>query len=76
VTVAINGKPDVLTIPEVWALCRAHIELGLQSDQVGMLAVGDTPDPDLLETEVRDIMASRPELKDACSRILDALGKT
>jgi hypothetical protein len=75
-TVSVNGKPDVLTTSEVWELCKAHNQLDLRTDQVGALYVGEEIDPALLEQEARAIMAARPDLNDACSRVLAALGKT
>jgi hypothetical protein len=72
-TYAVSGRPDVLTQSEVWDLCRAHMELGLTSDELGAIAVGDEPDGELLGHEVRIIMAARPALADACNRILTAL---
>ena len=34
-TVSVNGRPDVLSTAEAWALCRAHSQLALKTDQVG-----------------------------------------
>jgi hypothetical protein len=73
-TYAVNGRADVLTQSEIWDLCRAHNELGLTTDQVGGIYVGDEPDRELLDIEVRIIIAARPRLADACNRILAALG--
>ncbi len=73
-TYAVNGREDVLTQSEIWDLCRAHIELGLTTNQVGAISVGEEPDRELLDGEVRIIMAARPRLADACNRILAALG--
>lgn len=75
-TVSINGRPDVLTTSEVWAFCRAYNELGLKTDQIGAVYVGDQPDPVLLAKEVRTIMRVRADLADACNRILEAIGST
>jgi hypothetical protein len=75
-TVSVNGKPDVLTMSDVWALCRAHNEIGLTSDQVGAFAVGEEPDDlNLLAQEAEMIKAARPELTNACDRILAALDR-
>src|SRR5258708_29363662 len=72
-TYAVNGKEDIVTQSEILDLCRAHIELGLTTNQVGAISVGDEPNHELLAREVRTIMAARPILADACNRILAAL---
>jgi hypothetical protein len=72
-TVEVNGHQDVLTTQEVWDLCRAHTALGLTTDQVGRLYVGESINPEELEAEVRAIMAYKPTLTDACHRVLAAL---
>lgn len=72
-TVAVNGKEDVLTIQEIWDLCRVHTELGLATDQMGRVYVGDPVDPGELESEVKAIIAHEPRLTAAGQRILKAL---
>lgn len=72
--IAVGKVPDVLGMDEAFALCSAHVRLGLTTDAVGRLVLDESYDPAELKAEMTAI-AERgdPNVVEPARRVLAAL---
>ena len=71
---SVNGIDDVLSTHEISALCGAHVDLGLETDELGAVFMSEEADPLVLRQELDAIAAvAESDVAIFCEKALAAL---